>query len=64
MKAPGFAGFNPWAYKVKTRFPKFAFKWVNLHRYTAGLSSEETEDMVLEQLRSMAGLYKSNPVDP
>jgi hypothetical protein len=33
LKTPG---FNPWAYKVKTRFQAFAFKWVNLYRYDEG----------------------------
>jgi hypothetical protein len=30
-KAPG---FNPWTYQVISWFQAFAFKWVNLYRYS------------------------------
>jgi hypothetical protein len=36
LKAPG---FNPRAYQVKKTVSKFAFKWVNLYRYNAAVST-------------------------
>jgi hypothetical protein len=44
LKAPG---FNPWALWSENLVSKFAFKWVNLHRYNAEkkqLRSKKRED--------------------
>jgi hypothetical protein len=49
---------------MKTWLQKFAFKWVNLYRYSAFLRKLADKMGMLPANRFKVGLYNLNPVDP